>query len=314
MRDTHVRFNALLNRLRPKLRTAFLAAVQDIANSTDLAQLVTALERGDVDGALRVLQIGPEFYRPLENALVEVYGSGGNYAVESLPKRNPETGQRLVIRFGLQNPRAQRWLSEESSRLITEIVQSQRAAARETLRAGLARGRAPRATALDLVGRVSKTTRRRTGGTIGLTERDAQTVLRYRSQLEAEGRPADQVDRMVTKRENRLLRQRGERIARTETMAALNAGRMEAMRQAVDDGKLRADAITKRWRATKDSRVRDAHVLLDGQSVGFDEPFRSITGALLQHPGDTSMGASGRDIINCRCTFRFVVNYAAGLE
>lgn len=314
MRDTPARFNALVNRLKPKIRKAFLKAVNDISNAADLELIIRSLERGDVDSALQALRIGPEFYRPLENALVELYGEGGGYAVESLPQANPETGQRLIIRFGIQNPRAQRWLADESSRLIADITESQRQAARETMVGGLSEGRNPRSTALDLVGRYNPATRQRTGGTVGLGSRETRAVENYRTRLREEGRAEDQVERMTRRYSSKLLRLRGERIARTETIAALNAGRMEAMRQAIDDGEIRADAVTKVWKATKDTRTRDAHAILDGRKAGFDEPFQSITGALLGYPGDTSLGASGRDVIQCRCTMSFRVDYGAGLD
>lgn len=314
MRDTPARFNALVNRLKPKLRKAFWNAVNDIAQTSDFTALVRALERGDVDEALRALRIDDALYRPLENALVEIYRDGGGYAVDGLPKINPATGQQLIIRFGIQSPRAQRWLADESSRLIADITESQRQAARETMVGGLSEGRSPRSTALDLVGRYNPATRQRTGGTVGLGSRETRAVENYRARLREEGRAEDQVERMTRRYSSKLLRLRGERIARTETIAALNAGRMEAMRQAIDDGEIKADAVTKVWKATKDGRTRDAHAILDGREAGFDEPFQSITGALLGYPGDTSLGASGRDVIQCRCTFQMRVDYGANLR
>ena len=314
-RDTELRFNALLNQLKPKVRQSFIDAVRDIASTARFNDLVRALERGNVDEAMRILNISNEFYKPLENALVDVFMSGGNYAVDSLPQRNPETGAQIIVRFGVQSESAQEWLRRQSSRLIVEITESQRAAARHILTDGLSRGDNPRKTAIELVGKFDPSTGRRTGGTIGLTSREAAAVQKRRLDLINDGKTATQADKLAGRYASKLLKLRGERIARTETMAALNAGRMEAMRQAISAGQIRADAVTKIWMSARDARTRDAHRMLDGSVADLDKPFQSpLTGSFMAYPGDTSYGARGEDVINCRCTFRFKTDYRKGLR
>lgn len=58
---------------------------------------------------------------------------------------------------------------------------------------------------------------------------------------------------------------------------------------------------TKTWLSERDDRVRMIHVEADGQTVPVDEPF-IVGGEQLMFPLDESLGASGRNIINCRCT------------
>ena len=310
VQDTERRFNALANRMKPKLKKAFIDAVRDIANTSRFNDLVRALERGDIELVVRLLGIEQEFYKPFENLLVDVFSEGGKYAVESLPKNDPATGDRFVIRFGIQDPVAQEWLRQKSSRLIVEITESQREAVREVAARGMSRGDNPQKTAIDIVGRYDRATGRRSGGIVGLTSRDALAVDRLRSRLLEEGKTASQAEKAAARYASKLLRLRGERIARTETIAALNAGRMDAMRQAVQSGKLDAQSITKIWIATKDGRTRDAHLLLNGKEARFNEPFQSpLTGSLMDYPGDNARGARGEDIINCRCSFRFKVDY-----
>lgn len=94
-----------------------------------------------------------------------------------------------------------------------------------------------------------------------------------------------------------------QRIARTETISASNAGSQVAYEQSM----VVAD---KGWLSTRDQRTRGAdsadpadHLSMDGQRVPLDKPFIDRrTGASLMFPGDTSLGAGGNDIINCRCT------------
>ena len=62
--------------------------------------------------------------------------------------------------------------------------------------------------------------------------------------------------------------------------------------------------IIKRWDATLDSKTRPAHVMADDQKKSLNDPF-DVDGEFLRHPGDTSLGASAGNVINCRC----VTNY-----
>jgi len=93
---------------------------------------------------------------------------------------------------------------------------------------------------------------------------------------------------------------RAERIARTEVIAASNAGNQNAMEQ--------TGVERKQWLSARDGNVRDTHQpgsgapgsTLDGQIVGTRGSFTSPSGAALSFPGDPSAPAG--EIINCRCT------------
>ena len=88
------------------------------------------------------------------------------------------------------------------------------------------------------------------------------------------------------------------RYARTAMTSAQNSGRMEMLHQAKGMG----IKCKKRWLATLDSRTRDAHGKLDGQTVDVDEPFKSDFGDIM-FPGDmSSKGSVPGNLYNCRCT------------
>lgn len=59
--------------------------------------------------------------------------------------------------------------------------------------------------------------------------------------------------------------------------------------------------IEKSWGSILDNKTRKAHVEADGQVKKINEPF-IVGGELLKVPGDTSLGASLNNIINCRCS------------
>lgn len=89
------------------------------------------------------------------------------------------------------------------------------------------------------------------------------------------------------------------RTARTAMTSAENAGRLEGMKQAEEQGV----QMKKQWLAAKDSRVRDTHARLDGQIVDVDKPF-VIDGKEIMYPGDPS--APPEEVYNCRCTLKYI--------
>lgn len=94
---------------------------------------------------------------------------------------------------------------------------------------------------------------------------------------------------------------RARRIARTETIATSNAATLEGWRQ--------SDVIAgKQWVCAMTQNSRKAHKKANGQIVPLDEPF-IVGGEKLMHPGDSSMGASAENVINCRCTMKSVLKY-----
>lgn len=87
------------------------------------------------------------------------------------------------------------------------------------------------------------------------------------------------------------------RAARTAVTEAENAGRQAA----ADELEKKGVIMGKRWIATHDSRTRDEHLEADGQIVENNKPF-VVGGEELMFPGDKSLGASGWNLYNCRCT------------
>lgn len=87
-------------------------------------------------------------------------------------------------------------------------------------------------------------------------------------------------------------------VARTETMAAVNAG---AYAGALRDAEARGDvAPMKVWLSTEDTRTRPTHKEADGQRTLLSSPFM-VGGAQLRFPGDPRGPA--HEVIQCRCTF-----------
>lgn len=84
------------------------------------------------------------------------------------------------------------------------------------------------------------------------------------------------------------------RYARTAVTGAENAGRLDSFRRMESMG----IKMKKTWVAVLDSRTRDAHRELDGQTVPVSKPFHNSIGKIMS-PGDPT--AHGANIWNCRC-------------
>lgn len=84
------------------------------------------------------------------------------------------------------------------------------------------------------------------------------------------------------------------RNARTAVTGAENAGKLDSMRRAISLGV----QLQKLWLATRDSRTRDSHVIMDGEQVDVEEKFSN--GCM--YPGDPD-GAPA-EVYNCRCAMR----------
>lgn len=110
----------------------------------------------------------------------------------------------------------------------------------------------------------------------------------------------DMAKRVKTIMENNLAD--SVRIARTETTRVENSARYDVGKE----GERRGFTMLKEWVATPDDRTRPEHIEADGQRVPLDEPF-NVGGELMMFPGDISLGASGWNTINCRCSMVNVI-------
>jgi len=332
-------FQELLDRYGPKVARAFMDAIDDLRSGADFQRLTAAIEAGDLAGAIEALQLEPAAFNDLLEAIRETYLAGGQGAAQTM--RAPAAVG--VIRFDGRNPAAERWLREESSDLVTRIITDQRTAVREVLEANMARGANPKAAARMIVGAVNRATGKREGGIIGLTAQQAGYVDTARQELasgdpaqlehylartrrdkrfdrsianairDEEPVPADIARKAVARYEARLLELRGQTIARSETLRSLQAAKHQAYLQAVESGKISASAVRRVWRDVGDLRVRHTHRLLDGDTVGLNEPFRSPSGALMMFPGDTSLGAPASETVACRCDVNYRIDFLANL-
>jgi len=84
---------------------------------------------------------------------------------------------------------------------------------------------------------------------------------------------------------------RAERIARTESLRAINRGSHQVY--------MESDNVThKQWNTTMDGKERESHGIINGEVVRVNEPFSNG----LMYPLDPTGPAY--EVVNCRCTHR----------
>ena len=149
-----------------------------------------------------------------------------------------------------------------------------------------------------------------------LTARNKQSdAAIFRAIRDGTTLPQTAIDRAAQGYSNKLLRQRGETIARTETLKALNAGRQEALDQLIENpnNDVQAQDVVRAWDSTGDARTRETHAAADGQVVPQGEAF-TVGGYSMMYPGDTSLGAPAGETVNCRCYSDIRIDFFARLE
>lgn len=321
-------FRELAAKFGVDVAEAFMAAIRDLKRGLEFQRLEQAIRRGDLQDALAALHIDRAAFQPLEAKLVEAFTAGGQGAVASMPAT-----VSIGFRFDPGNQRAAQIIRTTAGNLITGLVQNEIDQSRAFLAEGMASGRSPRSVGLDLVGRVSRATGQREGGLIGLSGPQRAFVESAKTEL-ASGDPRVLAQYLTRKRRvkypfdaavkkairegrklspetaaaalrgysNSLLKRRGESIARTEGLPAIRAAKHEAFQQLVDDGRVEAEDIVRGWSTNEDGRQRDTHDAMNGQEVrGLDAPFVSPSGARFKYPGDRSLGAPAKEVIECRC-------------
>jgi uncharacterized protein with gpF-like domain len=334
------KLTALIASMTAEVRDAFLAAISAVSDGVIANELAEAIEAGRFDRVFALLNIAAPVFRPVTRALETAFERFADWKSETFPKRVKTPSGSMMFRFDMSNERAERWLKNQSSGLITRIEDETRSNIRNIMTAGMQAGRNPRNVALDIVGRYDSLTGKRVGGIIGLTKNQETWVRSARTKLEqlddsyfdmklrdarfdatvqkaiASGKPlpAEIVDKLITRYKDNALKARAENIARSEIALSVNQSEHEATKQAVDSGAIRAQAVTREWDSAGDGRVRPAHKLMDGQRVGLDEAFVAPDGQKLMFPGDASLGASADLTNSCRCRVKTIIDWFDGVE
>lgn len=301
--------DSIAAKFEPRISATFRAAVDAMRAKIDATALRAAVDRGDMAAVLRVVGLADDtgVFDRLMEPLRRAFEAGGAAAPQQ------QAVSSATFAYDRDTPRTVRAMRDYGLALIRQITEDTRGAVREVMTEQLNAGVNPRAVAT------------RIGDIVGLTSHQAAQVARYRAALvegdmkalamklrdkrfdatvarairEGGRVPADRIGQLVGRYAERMRRFRGETIARTESIRAVNLGAHQGMRQAIDGGHLPETGLTRRWVVAKDERtcpVCREIARLNKRGVPFETPFRAPTGSLMRPPAHP----------NCRC----VVTYA----
>lgn len=330
----------LINLKIPEIARVFLEMMQDIVDNATIQAMTDALAKGDVEEAFRATNFTPGALQPILKAVEDAYESGALATAENFPRYIISMdGRRHVFRFNMRNPVVEGYLANHSSELIADITDSMKQNIRISLEAGMIRGDNPKKTALDIVGRIDPNTRKRVGGTLGLTNQQNEWVQNVESYLSTnnskyftlklrdkrfdatvrkaieEGKPLnkDKISKLLTSYKNRALKLRADNIAITESHSNINKAEFESHRQLIENKTLPEEAMRKFWDNVGGSRVRDSHIYLENKykkkGLPINEPYVADNGDRMNHPGDTSLNADASNIVRCKCRNKIKVDW-----
>lgn len=264
-----------LSRQERAVVRAIQGAIDKVKEETVRSEVTKALERDDVNAAVRAVKIaeGEAFLRSvLPRQYRDAYDLAGEESVNKL---------KLDMAFDVVNPNGVEFARQRSGQMITEWGNSSREALTTLVKRSIDDGIPTKALGKMIV-----------ESGIGLTERQAVAVERLRVSLEENedvDLSQDQIDFRVAKYSRELLRQRGETIARTEIILANREGEQESWRQAIEQGFLDEDSFQQEWSVADDERLCDVCGELDGEQIGLDDKFPGGLDGPPAHP-------------NCRCS------------
>lgn len=302
-KDVHVVADSFVDSIRSVVGTCLRASRKGL----DVGGLVRAFEQGDrehadwvamqavdsAEEAMDQLVVGPlvACLVAAADAANRRAGLSGGFRVRAAAKKKKKQPEPVDvgIQFDATHQAARTWAETHAASMVADVAASSREAIRNIITAAFVDGIEPRVAA------------RQIAEVIGLTPRDAEAVVALRAKLEAAGPgtlvkagkvririPADGIDAelidlRVSQYAGRLLRARALNIARTETLAAANAGQTELWRAAETSGLLQPGA-TRVWLVTPDDRLCKECMEMDGQVRGLNQPFTSSGGAEIDSP------------------------------
>jgi hypothetical protein len=89
-------------------------------------------------------------------------------------------------------------------------------------------------------------------------------------------------------------------VSLTEVACATNFGVRAGLVHDVTGNMNFMGELEKEWHCVPDGKARDTHSFMDGVRIQFDDPY-DVDGDQMMFPGDSSMGASPSNFMNCRC-------------
>lgn len=274
--------------LQPDLARAMLRGFLTLRENLSDAEMERLIRTGSVERLLAENFDPTTLDRAFAVVRAEVRG-GVEDAARAFGRDFPRTAQMPGIAFDVLNPRIVDAIRVLNTRVVATLTDDVRETVRAHVENGLRDGIGPRAIARDLRGVIGlgpsqlqevQNFRDALLGQNGrrwqdytLRDRRFDGVLRRLAGPEDAGLPAARVDAMTETYLRRRIAQNTGTIARTAALDAQKLGQRLTWEAAVERGDVDGERLMKRWAGVMDDRERDEHVAMEGETVGWDEPY-----------------------------------------
>lgn len=311
------RVTLLLGQAHHTLRSGYLNWIKRATTKSVLEGVAASMQVSNLERVLRIADtFAIEYANLLGNSFIVVANKEADVVATRLA-----AVQKAGENFDVTDQRVVQMLGRNKSNLSLNLTRQQRDTVRTALIAGLQRGE------------TSDQIARRFRNSLGLSTTQQRALDSYQRSLEQTSRSAlsyalrnpkfdsaveraidendvltsKQIERMVGSYAMNLRTARAEAIAATESLKMVNQARNLAVRQVLEAGGAIPSRGRKRWLATASADPRQDHAAMVGEEVPMDEPFKLPGGVRMMYPGDTSLGAGARHVINCKCGVEYIM-------
>ncbi len=268
--------------LQPEVQRALLRAFAILRQSLSEDELVALVESGRLDAMLATVFDDATMDRallPFRTRLREATQSSFRYTMPSLPGAGKIDGV-ISVAFDHLSPFVLDGIQNLETKAITSLADDIRESVLTTVKQGLIAGKGPRDIARNL------------RPIIGMSPTQALNAAKYEAGLRAEEIPEATIAKKVAAYQRKAVALNAETNARTATLDAFKLGQQLAWEDAINKGIVERGRLMKTWVGVMDTRERESHREMEGNTVQFDQPYKNYQ----QIPGE--------DEYNCRCLSR----------
>jgi F like protein len=271
-------------RLQPDLSRAVLRAFDLIRQNLDETDLHAIIESHALDRVVATVAVGGTFSLLVDRAFVmvslrlrETIQKAFVTAVRDLPNAGRVNGV-VGVAFDYLSPNVVQAVRALDSQVVQGLSDNVKEVVKAFIENGLRDGDAPATIAREL------------RSVIGLSPTQLENVVKYEAKLQADATLSDAtIERMVATYMRRAVALNTETITRTASLQAMKLGQDLAWQDAADKGIVDLNQLNKTWKGVMDDRERDSHVIMEGETVPYDQPYSN--GQMIP----------GEDEYNCRC-------------
>jgi hypothetical protein len=323
-KNDHIRkVQALALSLDIRLRNAYLKAIDKLKKQdVDWFQVESYIEQSRPDLVIHYIttQLAQTGLQDYAKALTDAFIAGGELAASLIPAFTNSEGFTVNVAFNVANPALQSTMTSYQMTAIRGITEEVRQSIQAILRRTVSSGISPKVAAQEIrqiIGLAPSQVRAVDNYRRMLEDqplRSLQNALRdkrfdrtvTRADLEQVAISPEQIDKMVTRYQERFLNYRATMIARTESIRALNMSNQALWQSYINEGKIQTHRVIKEWIFTSDDRTRAAHdgrkpdgiPSMNPDGVQLNQKFNSMYGPI-NFPGDPEADAA--NVIGCRC-------------